>query len=393
MNILFLSRWYPFPPNNGARIRISHLLQGLSQFHEITLLSFSDLPLPTPESLHQDAIYSSIEVVPWKPYKSGRLRARLGFFSQQPRSLVDTYSPEMDALIRSTLQKRKDDLVIASELSMAAYFPAFKGIPALFEEMELGSFYDDVWKEKDFAKRFRAQLTWLKLRRYISRVLDVFGSTTVVSETELGIVERNFPAQREKVSILPNGVDLSAYQDIKINRRPRHLIFSGSFSYIANYEAMQWFIGKVYPMIREQIPDVHLISTGDHANLPLPSLENVTLTGYVDDIKSLIASCDVSLAPIWSGGGTRLKILEAMALGTPVVATSKGAEGLLAKNGKHLLIADDPKNFAEQVINLLLRESLREQLSSNATRLVKDIYDWQVIMPHFLRLVDKVAAG
>ena len=104
---------------------------------------------------------------------------------------------------------------------------------------------------------------------------------------------------------------------------------------------MQWFVGRVFPLILEQIPDVELIITGDHANLPLPKTQNVTLAGYVDDIKSLVASCDVSLAPLWSGGGTRLKILEAMACGTSVVATSKGAEGLLVQNGRHLLITDE----------------------------------------------------
>jgi len=156
---------------------------------------------------------------------------------------------------------------------------------------------------------------------------------------------------------------------------------------------MQWFISEVYPFVRAQIPDVRLIITGDHANLPLPSLENVILAGYVEDIKSLIASCDVSIVPIWSGGGTRLKILEAMAVGTPVVSTSKGAEGLQAQNGEQLLIADDPQSFAAHVIDLLLNKSRREYLSSNAVQLIKDRYDWQIIMPQFLHLIDKTAVG
>ena len=151
--------------------------------------------------------------------------------------------------------------------------------------------------------------------------------------------------------------------------------------------------GRFYPLIIEQIPDVRLTITGDHANMPLPSLQNVTLAGYVDDIKSLIATCDVSIAPIWSGGGTRIKILEAMAVGTPVVSTSKGAEGLLALNGKHILIADDAQEFASHVIRLLLDENLRRQVSSNAKQLVKSTYDWQIIMPQVLHFVDRVTAG
>lgn len=392
MNILFLSRWFPFPANNGSRIRISHLLRGLSQSHNITLLSFSDLPLPSPERLQEISICSSIQVVPWKPYNSGSFKARLGFFNPIPRSLVDTYSAEMDRAIRTELQNRKYNLVIASEMAMAAYYPSFTGVPAIFEDLELGVFYEEKG-DVHISKRFRAQLTWLKLQRYISSLLDVFDLTTVVSDRELGIVEQNFPDRQDKVAVLPNGVDLNTYYDLKVERRPKHIIFSGSFSFPANYEAMQWFVGEVYPLIIEQIPDVRLTITGDHANMPLPSLQKVTLAGYVDDIKSLIASCDVSIAPIWSGGGTRIKILEAMAAGTPVVSTSKGAEGLLALNGKHILIADDAQDFASQVIRLLLDENLRRHISLNAKQLVKSTYDWQIIMPQLLHFVDRVTAG
>jgi polysaccharide biosynthesis protein PslH len=393
MKILFLSRWFPFPPNNGSKIRIHQLLRGLSQYHDVTLLSFSDPPLPSPEILQKNNICSSIQVVPWKPYNRQSTKAWLGFFSHLPRSLVDTYSIEMDSLIHTTLQKYKFDLVIASQLSMASYFPSFQGVPALYEEMELGSFYEQVLREDHFPRRLLARLSWFKLKRYSSRLLEDFNSSTVVSEKEYHIVARNFPAHKGKVEVLPNGVDLREYQHVKADRRPKHLIFSGSFTYLANYQAMQWFIGEVYPFIREQIPDVRLIITGDHANLPLPCLENIILAGYVEDIKSLIASCDVSIVPIWSGGGTRLKILEAMALGTPVVSTNKGAEGLQAQNGEHLLIADDPQSFAGHVIDLLLNKNRRDYLSSNALQLIKDRYDWQTIMPQFLHLIDKTAAG
>jgi polysaccharide biosynthesis protein PslH len=392
MNILFLSRWFPFPPNNGSKIRIYQLLQSLSQSHEVTLLSFADASVSTVD-LQQPKICSNIQVVPWKPYNSRSIKSRLGFLSQQPRSLVDTYSPKMEALIRSTLKECKFDLVIASQLSMASYFLCFQDIPALFEEMEFGVFYDQLSEPRNTPERIKAQMRWFKLQKYSSQLLNSFKTGTVASESEFQIIQREFPAFQNKIEILPNGVDLRDYQDLKIDRKPGHIIFAGSFTYQANYQAMQWFVGDVFPLIREQYPDVQLIITGDHANQPLPSLDNITLAGYVNDIKSLVASCDVSVAPIWSGGGTRLKILEAMAVGTPVVATTKGAEGLGAENETHMLLADDPRDFAKQVIRLLLSRELRQHISSNALTLVKDRYDWQNIMPHFLRLVERTAAG
>ena len=147
---------------------------------------------------------------------------------------------------------------------------------------------------------------------------------------------------------------------------------------------------NVFPLILEQVPDTHLLITGDHANLPLPSSKNITLVGYVDDIKMPIASSSVSVAPFLSGGGTRLKILEAMALGTPVVATSKGAEGLDVIDGEHLLLANSPAEYAECVIRLLNDENLRLHLAKNARMLVQEKYDWGRALSDYSRLINAI---
>jgi glycosyltransferase involved in cell wall biosynthesis len=392
MNILFLSRWFPFPPDNGSKIRIHHLLNGLSESHSVTLLSFSDSPATLPEQLVKDRVCSEVRVVPWKSYDERSLKARLGFFSPLPRSILDTYSYQMEGLIRETLLRKKYDLVVASQSSMASYYPCFKGVPALFEEIELGIFYDQANKAGNLVRRLRLNLTWFKLRRYFSRLLEFFEAGTVASEQERRLFADYFPKFREKIEVIPNCINMEDYTDLNVTPKSNHLIFSGSFTYEANYEAMQWFVGKVYPRILEQIPDAHLLITGDHANRVLPSMKNITLTGYVDDIKSLIASCSVSIAPLLSGGGTRLKILEAMALGTPVVATSKGAEGLGAQSGRDLLIADAPDAFAECVVKILRNGDLHCHLAGNASHFIKRNYDRSVVMPRFMKLIDRVAA-
>jgi glycosyltransferase involved in cell wall biosynthesis len=168
------------------------------------------------------------------------------------------------------------------------------------------------------------------------------------------------------------------------------LIFSGSFRYQANYEAMLWFIRDVFPRVLERVPDAQLIITGDHANLPVPPVSNIALVGHVSDIHTLIASSWVSLAPLLSGGGTRLKILEAMAIGTPIVSTSKGAEGLEVRAGEHLLVADTPSAFADCVVTILRNRELRDQVSIRARQLVKEKYDWDAVMPQFLQLIERI---
>lgn len=389
MKILFLSRWFPHPMNNGSKIRINNLLRGLSQYHNVTLLSFADQPGVNPEAPEIREVCAKVQVIPWREFDPSTTRARLGFLSIKPRSVVDTFSPEMAEAITATLQEEEYDLVIASQLQMAAYFPYFQNTPALFEEIEIGLFHDQAFSS-DGKVRFRQALTWFKLRTYLFRLLGFFHACTVASERERDLILQKFPGYRKPVVVIPNCVNIDEYEYIKPGNNDHTLIFTGPFKYRVNYEAMAWFIGEVFPLILNRIPDAQLIITGDHANLTLPSLQNVTQTGFVDDVKPLIASSSVSIAPLLSGGGTRLKILEAMALGTPVVSTSKGAEGLDARHGEHFLRADAPTEFAECVIKLLKDQALRLRLSDNARRLVQEKYNWAGALSDYSRLVQSI---
>ena len=390
MKILFLSRWFPYPTNNGSKLRIYNLLRGLSKHHAVSLLSFADQPDVSPEAPEIQSICSDVQVVSWREFDPNSTRAKLGFLSLKPRSIIDTFSPEMAQAITQTLNKQKYDLVIASQLQMAAYYPYFQNIPALFEEMEIGLIHGQANTTADKVQRLRHAFTWFKLRMYLSQLLKSFQAVTVVSEQEQKLITQTFPYVKN-VQVLPNCMNMDDYKDIHAEVKSNTLVFTGSFRYHTNYEAMVWFVGKVFPLILERIPDAQLIITGEHANLPLPSNQHITLAGYVDDIKSLIAASTVAIAPLWSGGGTRLKILEAMAIGTPVVATTKGAEGLDAKTGEHLFIEDDPGKFAECVINLLIDERLRQVMASKANDLVHEKYDWGGVMPSLLSLVERIS--
>lgn len=390
MNILFLSRWFPYPPNNGSKIRILNLLRGLGRHHSVTLLGFADQPDADLEAPEIRAVCENVQIIPWKEYDPYHWRAVAGLFSLTPRSLVDTFSPAMAEKIMQALSAKTFDLVIASQLSMAAYFPYFEGVPVLFEELELALAYEDPRQNPSRMQRLLRTLTWFKFRFYISRLLKTFRAVTVVSEKERDLVIRNFPDVK-KISVIPNGIDMDEYAGVALEPKPNTLIFTGSFRYPVNYEAMVWFVSEVFPLVLDEIPDAELIITGEHLDLPLPSQKNIRLTGYVDDVRQWIATSTVALAPLWSGGGTRLKILEAMAIGVPVVATSKGAEGLNAQNGEHLLIADSPEEFAGHITKLLHDRILVNRITSNARKFVREKFDWDVVMPKFLHLVEQTA--
>lgn len=390
MNILFLSRWYPVPPDNGSKIRILNLLKALCGRHSVTLLSFTDPGENAPPRSFLKPGPVGIHVCPYEEFRPYSNRALRGFFSRQPRWLIDTYCPGMESLIRRTLEKSKFDLVIASQTPLASYYQCFKGIPSIFEEVELGCFYPDTSSGPSPVARMRARLRWGKHRRYIAGLLAHFSLCTVTSEVERRMVGEISP-RGYPVHIIPNSIDVNRYEMPVKDRVPGSLIFAGSLSYSANLDAMTWFLRDIYPIIRSKRKDVSLTITGDPGSAKLPEAPDVMQTGRVEDVHGLVAGSMVSIAPIRIGGGTRLKILEAFALRTPVVATSKAAEGLDIINGEHILIADTPEDFARSVLHLLKDPGQAGPMADRAYELVRTRYNWNTISRDFLNLVDQAA--
>jgi len=388
MRILFVSTWFPYPPSNGSKLRVFNLLQGLAARHQVTLVTFAQAQDHAGVAALRP-FCREVHLVPWKPYQPASFGARLGFLRLMPRSLAGTYVPEMAHCLRRVLSAEDHDLVIASQFGAARYSACFRGYPAVFEEVELGVLYQQYVGAPSIRYRLRNGLTWWKHRRYLKRVLSDYAACTVASEQERRLMAQAVPGYRS-VELVPNCVNVADYAAVRETPEPNSLIFTGSFRYFANHEAMTWFLDQVYSQIQASIPEVRLTITGDHADLPLPPATNVTLTGLIDDVRPRVGRAWCSVVPIQSGGGTRLKILEAMALGTPVVTTSKGAEGLDAEHDRHLLIADSPQAFAEAVVRLLCTPELRQRLAAAAYALVSERYDWGAMMPRFLGFLDRL---
>lgn len=389
MRILFLSRWYPFPPNNGSKIRIYNLLQGLAEHHKVSLISFADPSEISAEVEKPSFVLDEVRTVPWRPFNPQSNQAKAGFFSQVPRAYLDTFSQELADHILDVLGMNHYDLVIASQIDMAAYADYFQGLPALFEEAEVGVLYEQFRHADSIAKRFRYWLTWIKHKRFLASTLQHFRACTVVSDKEKQLLSQAVP-DHPTIHIIPNAIDFSTYRDIREIPEEDTIIFTGSLSFEPNYEAMVWFVGEVFPIILDEIPEVRLTITGDHQGRSLPFEENVVMTGFVDDVRPLISRSWCSVVPILSGGGTRLKILEAMALSTPVISTTKGAEGLDLTPGDEILLADKPKEFANQVIAILKNPEIRQRLASRGQKQVKGNYNWPAIMPDFISLLEEI---
>ncbi|HID63522.1 MAG TPA: glycosyltransferase [Anaerolineae bacterium] len=293
---------------------------------------------------------------------------------------MDTYSSEMETLVWETVGRKSFDLILASQISTAPYVQDLNSARKVFEEVELTVIREQFASQTDLIRRLRFGLTWWKKTHFTANLLKKFDACTVVSEQERAHILECVPGY--PVTVIPNGVDLNWYKgDFGAPERGA-LIFPAPLAYYANFDAMKFFLKEVFPKIRSKRPEAILRITGRAAGVPvdrLPLGEGTILTGYLDDVRPTVAQSWACIVPLRIGGGTRLKILEAMALGTPVVSTSKGAEGLEVTHGENILIADTPAEFADAVLRLLDDRALRARLAANGRRLVEDQYGWEGI--------------
>ena len=392
MRILLISRWFPYPPDNGSRIRVFNLVNQLSRHHEITLLSLAQGPVSKDRVEGIRSYCRAVYVAPYKEFCPGRVKALLGFFSTHPRFIIDTHSPEMQALVQHVCTNSSFDVVVASEIRSAPYALPLKQMPRVFEDVELAVIRDQFVHQRNPILRARYGLTWLKMSRFVARLLREFGGCTVVSEQERDLVRAIEPGI-DALAVVPNGVDLEANTGDFGAPVPETLIYSGALTYDANFDAMEFFLHDIFPVVKAVCPNARIRITGRYKGVSLERLplgNGAELTGYLDDIRPAVAQSWVCVVPLRVGSGTRLKILEAMALGTPVVSTSKGAEGLKVTSEKNILVADDPDGFAQAVLRLLADEDLRARLSANGRRLVEERYSWEICARQLEQLLYQV---
>lgn len=388
LRLLYLASWFPHPADNGSRQRTLYVLRELAARHDVSLIALYDEDQTPPQIDALRAYSKDITALPRKAFVPRRARALRAFFSPQPRSVIDTLDADVAACVQNHIAQTAYDVLLVGELAMAPYARAVRGPRKILDDIE-ASVFADPFQQARGLRRMRRGLTWWKFQNYVRELAREFDALTVVSSREQALVQAmGIPAKQ--IHIVPNGVDVSAADSVASNAEPNTLIYNGATTFAPNRDAMYFFVREALPFVRAQAPDVKLRITGRAEQVAQNELseDNVVLfTGYVSDVKPWVKASTICIVPLRQGGGTRLKILEAMALRTPVVATSKGAEGLNLRHREHLLIADTPRAFADAVLELLRNPLLRETLSANAYAQVRREYDWNVIGEHLNRLL------
>jgi polysaccharide biosynthesis protein PslH len=378
VKLLVVSTWVPWPPDNGSRVRAHQLLTRLARSHSITLLALGD---PTTDVAPLREICRSLEVVRPSTAAGRRLTLR-GLASPVPRYFVQSANARMHELVAA--EAAKSDAGIALQVDAAAYLARCAHLPRVFDEAEVGLYRDAVRQARGARERLRRQLTWWKYGRFIKHLVGRFERTTVVSAIELGLLER-LGCDMSRVAVVTNGTEVP---DALPPRAPRpgQLIFTGPVAYPPNLDAVRYFVEEILPIVRRSRPDVTFVVTGSTAGVDVGALaarDGVRFTGRLRDVRPTLAESEVAVVPIRSGGGTRLKVLQAMGQGVPVVSTPKGVEGLDVDAGRDVLVADDARGFAAMVVHLLDSPRYAADLAACGYRRVSDHYRWERIGARF----------
>ncbi|HEX9114592.1 MAG TPA: glycosyltransferase [Anaerolineae bacterium] len=411
--ILILTPQLPYPPQQGTTLRNFNLIAGLARLgHTLDLAAFEPA---RPESqatgvgLGSDVgspltrYCRSITTVP-APTRTLARRARDTLLQSLPDMALRLESLDMHRRVADLLAARRYDVVQVEGIEMAPYAPVGRtqqgpDRPALvvFDDhnaeyvLQQRAFLTDVHRPRRWLAAGYSVVQWQKLVHYERRTCRAADRVVAVSETDCAALQRLAPGL--EVTVVPNGVDLDLYRPGATppltDLAAPALVFTGKMDYRPNIDAVLWFADEVLPLIRAGAPAAHFYVVGQqpHARLArLAGQPGVTLTGRVPDVRPYMAGASVYVVPLRIGGGTRLKVLEAMAMGLPIVSTRLGCDGFPFQDAAEVRFADDPPAFATAVLDLLADREQAARLGRAARAYVAAHYGWDAIVPRLARV-------
>lgn len=391
MRILLLTPQRPYPPHQGTTLRNFNLVKELARRHTVCVLSFlepdqnPDDPGPLPN------ICRWVETIPTPPRSTG-LRLRQMLLTRRPDMSWRLWSPHFNRQLANQLARETFDVVEIEGIEMAPYLPTIRAArprPLIIYDahnaewiLQQRAFTADIKTPARWPAAAYSWVQWHRLRRYEARLLQQVDHTIAMSAPDKVALRDVWP--NAPITVIPNGVDLAAYTRFSGPSQPFDLLFTGKMDFRPNIDAVLWFGQQVLPQIQARRPHTTFAIVGQrpHPRLDvLRDMPGITITGYVDDVRPYIAGAAVYVAPLRVGGGTRLKLLEAMAMGRAIVSTTVGAEGFPVVNGQELLLADTPGSFAKAVLDLLDNPARRAELGRAGQAFAQSNYGWDALVP------------
>ena len=381
MKILHLSPYCPVPPNFGGALRIYHLLKGISKNNEVTFVTFgreSELKLLTD---HFNSKAKAFHVVspPWT-WSYRRIAQFYALWTSGSFFSLFSKSMEMQKKLDEILEAEDFDIV-QMEFPIMGNFELKTDAVKILDEHNIE--YDNLfrmWKyQQNSLRRIHYYREYKKSYDEEITTCKKMDAIFVVSERDKMILNKDVPSIPKFT--IPNGVDTSYFYPSFDEPEPYSMVFTGMMGYFPNYDGMLYFLDQIFPLILKKIPQakVYIVGNSPPKALQDRSSENVIVTGFVDDVRPYVWGASLYVVPLRMGGGTRLKVLEALSMKKPVITTSIGCEGITVSDGESVLIEDDPQNFAMRAVDLLKDLAMRKILSSNGYELIRSTYDWEII--------------
>lgn len=392
MKILWLKTELLHPVDKGGKIRSYHLLKQLKTNHEITYLTLDD------GAASRDAVVSAAEYchdlirIPHATREkfSASFYAELAanMLSASPYAIRKYRSTQMTRAIEEATQKQRFDVVICDFLAPAVNLPRGLNTPVVLFQHNVEA---EIWRrhhevQTNAVKKRYLYWQWRKMQKFERQSCRQVDRVIAVSEADSEMIERDYGL--EKVYDIATGVDVDFFKPSgAVAGRPNSLVFTGSMDWLPNEDAINYFTQQILPLIRNSVPDVSITVVGRNPSRKLQELgkrdASFTITGRVDDVRPYMEGAAAYIVPLRIGGGTRLKIYEALAMEKPTISTTVGAEGLNINNGTDILLADTPPDFANAVVRVLREPRFAQQLGMKGARTVRERYSWGKVAAEF----------
>ena len=386
MNILFLSTEIPFPLDSGHHIRTFHTLRMLSKWHDIFFFGFFK-EKDNLESIHHiQSFCKKIEVFPVRSSLRNPIflsELFLNFFSKNPFMAQRYFNHKVRRRIEEIIAEHNIELVHFDLLHLGQYHRVVEALSKVLVNHNVESLRLSRLKnmEKNLLKKAYLHLQVLKLQRFEKKTCPLFDKCVVVSQEDKKILKKL--CGFDNFVCIPNGVDADHFKPNSVAIERESLVWVGSLKDAYNQDAIQYFMTDIFPLIKASVPDCKVTFVGEapveNSLRCLENSKNVMVTGYVQDVRPYVAKSSVCIVPLRCGSGTKIKVLNAMSQGKAVVTTSIGAEGIEAKRGEEIIVADEPREFATKTIYLLKHPEEAREIGLRAREVIRQKYDWKII--------------
>jgi len=395
MKLLWVKAGGLLPPDMGGKIRSYNILKQLARRHEITLFTFYP-EHPGDQHLRGNSFFAKLVAVPL-PLPP---RRSLGEYLRSARIMATGRPVTIDKFLYPAVRRRYAELlasaafdVVVCDFLVPGSLMHWKTPPPTI--LFTHNVEAQIWERhaKIAASPLMKAASWLESRALAGaerRYVELADHVLAVSENDRAFFLQYVDPSR--VSVIPTGVDTEYFQPSPDPEQPDTMAFTGTMDWMPNEDGVAYFTGKILPLIRQDAPNAAFWVVGRRPPRRIQALAsaNIVVTGAVDDIRPYLGKAAVCVVPLRSGSGTRIKIFEAMAMGKAVVSTTMGAEGLPVHHGENIILADDPADFARQVVQLLRDPQRRAQLGQAARQLVEEHYGWPSVAAHFEQIMQAV---